>query len=162
MRSFPQAWYNALIWLFYTSLGLVLPVCGGLLIVGAASDIRLGEFTDGGQFAIYTSAMLAGTLYLVAKPGTPRLGFTEWFAWFVFGALFLAAVLFALATLSSSGEDIDRHFFRWPSIVLAIVSVGVAFIAVGFDERRMEFDVRAQSKLEEAELRQEFRETEGS
>ncbi len=162
MRSFPQAWYKAVVWLAYTCLGLLLPVGGSLLLVGAVSDITLGEFTDGGQFAIYSSAMLAGTLYLVTKPARLRLGFTEGLGWLVFGMLFVAAVLFALATLSSSGEDIDRDFFRWPSIGLSIVSLAVAFVAVGLDERRMEVDVRAQTKVAQEDLRKQFRETEGS
>jgi drug/metabolite transporter (DMT)-like permease len=162
MSSFPKDWYNAFIWLMYTSLGLLLPVLGALLLVGAVSDITLGDFTDGGQFAIYTSAMLAGTLYLVAKPAQLRLGFTEGLGWLVCTGLFVAGVLFALATLSSSVEDIDRDFFRWPSIGLSIVSVGVAFSAVVLDQRRMETDLPERMSLEEEDLRKKFRQTESS
>lgn len=162
MRSFPQAWYKAFIWLIYTSLGLLIPVLGGIVIVGAVSDITLGDFTDGGQFAIYTSAMLVGTVYLVAKPDRFRLPFTEWFQWFAVIGLIGATLLFALATLSSSGQDIDHRFFRWPSLVLSLLSLGVAFMAVGLDECRMETNVRAQMRAAQEDLREGFRETEGS
>ena len=162
MGSRLQPWYRAFVWFCYSCLGIVVPVGIGALIVGAASDTTLGTFTDGGQFAIYTSTMLAGTVYLVTKPAAFPLRFTEWFGWAAVIGLILATSLFVLATLSSSGEDIDRDFFRWPSIALSLVSLGVAYIAVGFDECRSEIDLREKMRIEGEELRKEFRETPSS
>lgn len=159
MIRLPDAWYGALMWLFFASLGLIIPVGFGLLVVAAVRDVAVtfGAFTDGGQFSMYTAAMLTGTVYLIAKPAGQRLRFTEWFLWFSILALFLSGTLFTLATLFSNGLDIDPEFFRWPSVALALVSLGMAFVAVGMDNRRSEIDLLSMQKSDQLELTRAFR-----
>lgn len=158
MKPAWRAWYHASIWLAYTLLGILVPVVVGLVVVCATKNrFRLGDLTDGGQFAVYTAAMLAGTFYLVTKPSALRLPYTEWFGWATYIGLASATVLFTLALLSSAGQDINRDFFQWPSIVVSILALGVAFLAVKWDYERMQVEPRAELREEQEDLRKKFR-----
>jgi hypothetical protein len=144
--------------LAYALLGLLVPVGVGVVIVAATkTSVSLGNLTDGGQFAIYTSEMLAGTVYLITRPSGRRLPLTEWFGWAALVGLVFATAFFVLALLSSVGEDINCDFFQWPSIGLAIIALAIAFVAVKMDLERMGVEPLERARDEQEELRKKFR-----
>ena len=132
-------WYDAVIWLVFTSMGFLLPMLGGTIVLMASGvGLSLESITAGGQFAVSSAGLLMTTSYFLARPGSiARLPMTEWFMIASFMGLFSGVILLVLATLASSGFDIDSRYYQWPSVILFALALLVAFIAVRLDRDRV-------------------------
>ena len=160
MRSTARYWYDSLIWLLYTVAGILIPVVISLIVLaGLKSDITVGAFTNGGQFAVYSAAMWATVYYLMAKPAWLRLPLTEIFGLICFLGFALAITLFVLATILFNDVNVSQSLLQWPSIGLFGISAITAFIAMGLENRRLEADPRDQRKRAQQTLEQDFDET---
>ena len=90
MQRITGAWYDAGVWLLFSVVGLLLTAGIAGLASAAAHHLALRDFTDGGQFAVYTAGILVGTAFLLVRPNKPPIPRAELF-------LLLILVLFALA-----------------------------------------------------------------
>ena len=144
-------WYDAFIWLVFTALGFLVPFAVGIIVRAATgSSVTVESITEGGQFAVSGAGLLMTTCYFVARPGSlSRLPLTEWFFLVSVTGLISGIVIFILATLAVTGFDIDPKFYQWPSVVLFVLALVLAFIAVGLDKER---EIDAPGFLEENTL----------
>lgn len=137
MKRILSQWGDPLFWLFCHVAGIIVPVVVIVIVLAAMTlSFYLGAITNGGQFALYSIAMLATTLYILFKDSNFRLPFSRWLGLAFFSVLFLAAVFFILAVLAQSGVKIAYWITEWPTIGLFCVSLIVAFLAVAADKRR--------------------------
>ena len=134
----PPAWRDASWWLLYTLLGFSAPTAIGISVWAAIGEpISITRVAGGGQFAISSTGLLMTTYYFVARPSPfTRLPLTEWFLAVSLIGLIIGIVLFMFAVLSIGGVKIDPTFYQWPSVGLFVVSLLLAFIAVGLDRTR--------------------------
>ena len=141
-------WYDALLWLAYSTTGFIIPVVGGILVALAfGAQISVEWIAGGGQFAVSSAGLLMTTTYFVSRPRSIlRLPLTEWLVLLSILGLFLGAIFFALATVELSGETIDSRYYQWPSIGLFGAALLIAFVAVGLDNLR---DLAQRERIEQ-------------
>ena len=153
---FSPPWYDAIVWFCYTVLGLFVTVIIGGLAAAATGRFELGAFTDGGQFGVYTAGMLVSIQYIVHRPNPLKLPSTEWFGFWIVLLLFLSASIVVLASLAVHDLDIDKAWLRLPGIGLFILSMALAFVAVGLDNVRTQVNPKAESERAIERLREQF------
>lgn len=67
-QSQRQDWEDAGYWLFWTLLFGLMPLWGGFVLLSLFSQSpSLREFTENGQFALYSASMLSVAFYIVSK-----------------------------------------------------------------------------------------------
>ena len=146
MIRFLQKWSDCLFWLVCNFAGVVLPVAIGLIVLIAFKyDVTIGAITNGGQFAIYSVAMLVTTVYILGKDSSKLLKHARWFALAMLVLWVFSVLFFVLAVLYQTGSDISDWITEWPTIGIFVISLVVAFFAIVADKRR-ELD---RSKFEE-------------
>jgi len=155
-ESRKQAYYYGLIWFVYTVLGILIPAGIGALFIAALNRLAVSDFTDGGQFGIYSAGLLISTLFLIAKPTSLRLPRTEWLLWFVILGFSFATLFFALGRLYVKGEDVNAAIFRFPSVALFVLSLFAALYAVVNDQLRSQPDPIRARQTEQDQLKDEF------
>lgn len=157
MRSLPQHWYEALIWLSYALVGLVFSVVLSLVVLLATQvRISIGSFTDGGQFALYSASMWGTVFYVIARPTPWRLYLTEWFLLVTVLGILFSAAFFLVAVLYSNGFGINPAVVRWPTIALFVVSAGLTYVAKAKDNERMELNIQKRQRSEGQALAEDF------
>ncbi len=61
-------WKDSTSLMLYTLVGGLLPVHGGMLLFKLFSRVvQFSDFSDNGEFALYSAALLAPSLYLILK-----------------------------------------------------------------------------------------------
>ncbi len=155
-------WTDAAMWLAHNLLGGLTPVWfGWLLLTLLSRHPSWSDFSDHGEFAIYSAAMLAPTFYVILRdlktPGFPgRL---------IFGLLTLTGILvatgfFAAVTTAFMSPvplvTLNSFFLRYGTMSLFIFSASLAFIVTVLDNARVQPDVRSIVASEQKELERDF------
>jgi len=142
MKQLSKHWSDSLFWLACNLSGIVIPVVLGIIFsVAMKFGFSLGTITSGGQFALYSIAMLVITFHLLMKASQRRLPSTQGFGLAFLLTFFLALAAFILAVLAQNGADIAAWIIQWPTIILFVICVAVTFFAVVADNRRMERNI---------------------
>lgn len=137
MKKLSREWGDALTWLVYSVIGITIPVLLSMLLsVAMGLGFSVDTITDGGQFALYSVAMLVTTHYLLTKPAGKFLPGTG-----VIGIVFLVAfcfavAMFSIAIMAQNGQEIQMRIIEWPSIALCVFCLAIAFYAFLSDKKR--------------------------
>ena len=115
----------------YNLAGIAIPLIVSILLSLALKlGFSLETITNGGQFALYSMAMLVSTHYLLTKRSTTQIRFLSGFG-IIFLVLFaLSLIFFCIAVLALNGQQIEKQIVQWPTVGLFFVSVIITFIAV--------------------------------
>jgi hypothetical protein len=165
--STKQHWWDTILWFLFTVLVSLLPVWGSCIIFGLFSlPIKFETFISGGEFAIYSAALLAPVLYTILKelgaPFRPRtiVGLLA----IVF--LMVSAILFAgvtAGTRTSEGSSpikINIAFLATVSVILFILSAILTFFVKLIDTIAAAPDIYDMRTKETETLSKRFDETE--
>jgi hypothetical protein len=148
----------------FTYLGGLFPLWGGYLLFKLYHRVpSIENFTDHGEFAIYSAATLAPALYYILKDmKTSTFLYRHFFGLLCVIGLGIS-VLFYVAVISISvGQiptTIDFDFLRTVTWILFATSVIISFCVTILDNDRTFRDIKGESRRELNELEQEFDKT---
>lgn len=138
---------DALFLLLFTIMGSTLPLWGGALLIRLSDQWQSwSTFCFGGEFAIYSAALLAPILYIVLKDYRKTQRSLIQFP--VIIMLLTSAILFAgVKSRELLGLTVDRLFLRDITLVLFISSLFVYYIVHFVEYARVDADLKkAQQK----------------
>jgi hypothetical protein len=159
--SWPH-WRDAAMWLGYSLVGSLTPIWfGWLLLTLLSRRPSWADFSSHGEFALYSAAMLAPTLYIILRdlrdpgfPGRLTLGLLV-FTGAVIATGFFAAVTTAFTTPQPL-LTVDQVFLRRGTLGLFTLSAGLAFVVTVLDNARTQPDVRGITATRQQELANDF------
>jgi len=160
-------WSDAGIWLFYNLAGSLAPVWFGLLILKTFHrHPGWADFSQHGEFALYSAAMLAPTFYVINRDlkipgfaGRQILGLLT-----LLGTL--AATCFFVAVTTAFMEpkpvlEIDQVFLQQGTTVLFVFSAFLAFLVTALDNARQTPDVNVLAERRRKKLDEQYDDLEG-
>jgi hypothetical protein len=160
-NSTKKHWADGFRWFSWNVIGGFLPLWATLFGLRLMKQqITLGAVSSKGEFAIYSAALLAGSLYVVAKDFRlknirsfreirralfPSMGSI---VLILVGLLLLSAVTFAFVclfdVLGAAKPEIlvifDREFLSRSTEIILFIAVPLALLIVVADNARGEFD----------------------
>lgn len=159
-------WRDGGYWVAYTLLGGTVPIWGGYLILRLLSHHpTLGDFTQHGEFAIYTAAILAPGLHTVVRDlkvpgfkGRQLLLLLSVFLMFISMCVYAAV---SSAFLSNPLIVIDQGVLGWVTLPVFAVSLVVAFCVTVLDYSRLSSDPRAVDASQRERLKKQFENLQG-
>jgi hypothetical protein len=170
-------WADGFRWFSWNVIGGFLPLWATLFGLRLTKQpMTLGAVTSKGEFAIYSAALIAGSLYVVAKDFRLKdiKSFSEvrkalfpsmsTVVLILVGLLLLSAVTFAFVCLFDvlgAGKPealgiLDRKFLSRTTEIILFVTVPLALLIVVADETRGDFDPQKISGREMADLKNKF------
>jgi hypothetical protein len=157
-------WLEAIYWLMFTIFGSGLPVYGGWFFLTLLSH-RVGfmDFCRGGEFALYSAAILGATLHLISKGGYKEMFINmRCFVLVSFILLVFASLVFAGATAASASDRGEISIIVNPillvasSILILTLTIIVAFFVTLIDSVRFSPDLREIERNGIEKLSQDF------
>lgn len=157
-------WLEAIYWLLFTVFGSGLPIYGGWFLLNLMS--RKAEFMDfcrGGEFALYSAAILGATLHLISKGGYKEMFINmRCFVLVSFVLLLFASLIFAGATTASASDNGERSIIVNPmllivsSIIILALTIVVAFVVTLIDSVRFSPDLKGMERSGIEKLSRDF------
>ncbi|MEP1094274.1 MAG: hypothetical protein ABJG78_04155 [Cyclobacteriaceae bacterium] len=130
---------EALIYVFITTGGSLMPVWGGLLLYELLSiNNEFWVFVDAGQFYIYSAALFTPSCYFLYRTKDPRNVIHSFIFLLSIFLLIASAILFAGISIfdvskgsvaNTSGIGLNLYFLRLSSIIIFIFSLLTAFFS---------------------------------
>jgi hypothetical protein len=179
-----EHWLDALSWLFWSLIGGLLPTWGLLCFLVLFNQVfDLNVFTQNGEFALYSAAMLSASMYVVTKEDIRGLvrhirealsGREEWkglkgsfpgqnvFLLFGFFFIIFSTLLFSGATfvqLKGVSLPLNMPFLKWTSLGAFILSIVVSYIITVLDNSvsdPSEEEFRSMARAPAEELEEKF------
>lgn len=135
-------WSDALMWLMYTLIGGLLPLWGGAVLIKLSGKWEgLSLFFHHGEFAIYSAALLAPTIYVITRAF--RIAGKRVFLLFSFCFLFISAILFAgVKSGELFGMQLDIGFLRNATFELFAGSIVLSYLVNVFENVRLSVDIQ--------------------
>lgn len=162
IKAFRTHWKDGFYWFAYNILFGLLPVWG-VLILQIAFSIQPAylDFFSHGEFALYSAALSAGTLFTVWLDRKMRFwGYSRFFALLSVLGLILSTLIFAGIFAATSQPpkimQIDPNFLRDFTLWLYIGTVIISLAAVLIDLYRVAIDPRGIAASQFDELKQSF------
>jgi hypothetical protein len=155
-------WKDSSTLMLYTLVGGLLPVYGGMILFKLFSrGVHFSDFSDNGEFALYSAAMIAPSLYLILKDyGSSNFLYRRAFALISFLGLLCATILFAGVTAVRTGGlgaiAVDQQFLRWFTILLFMVAIFLSFLTSALDSERIAKDIYAVREQDFKNLEEQF------
>jgi len=152
-------WKETTNWLGFTLIGGLVPVWGGWVLFRLISKpVGFSDFSSNGEFAIYSSAMLAPSLYLILKDlKTSNFLYRHFFALVSIFGLALALILFAGVTAVKSGgivtAKIDQPFLTKVTLLLFVGSVFVSYLVTALDNERIGIDIDEVRRVRDGQVK---------
>jgi hypothetical protein len=160
-------WRDARYWLCYTLIGGLAPIwCGYIILKVLSHHATMGQFTEHGEFALYTAAIVAPAFHTLGRdlkiPGFRG----RQFLLLVSVCCMLLAVCVYVAVSSaymstSLPNEINQAFLAYGTVVLFILSTGLAFCVTVLDYARLSSDPRAVLDGQREELKKDFTHLQG-
>jgi len=155
-------WKEAFLWFFLTiPLGL-LPILTRLIVLlGKSKTPSLGDFTDRGEFAIYSVAFFTTAFYIAVKDHKKT---TIDFRNIILGTSLLGIIIsviaftFITATVYG-GSPVESPFLRNLISILLSISLFIALIANALDNMRKVLDPLSIKAKENERLKNQFKES---
>ena len=135
-------WKDTTKWLAYTLLGGLFPVWGGYLLLRLYQKaMSISDFTSNGEFAIYSAALLAPSLYLILKD-YKKTNFPNQAIYGLLCSVMLivATLIFAGVTSVNTGKvavEIDKDFLRNGTLILFLLTLILSFFVTALDNNRV-------------------------
>lgn len=142
-KAFKTHWKDAFYWFAYNVIGGLLPVWGGLIMQIALSiQPKSYDFFSHGEFALYSAALCAGTLFTVWQDRKMRFGeYSRFFELLSFFVLILATLIYAVVFVAASQAQLlaqlNLNFLRNFTVGLYIGAVFISILAVLLDLYRV-------------------------
>lgn len=135
-------WGDAFMWLLYALIGGLLPLWGGAILIKLSGKWEgISLFFHHGEFAIYSAALLAPTIYLITRAF--RIAGKRVFLLFTFCFLFVSAILFAgVKSGELLGRPLDIEFLRNATLWLFAGSVVLSYLVNVFENVRLSVDIQ--------------------
>jgi hypothetical protein len=178
-NSTRRHWGDGLRWFWWNVIGGFLPLWATLIgLKMTKQPLSLESVASKGEFALYSAALIAGSLYLVVKDFRlrdiksfrdlrkglfPSMGAV---ALILVALLILSAVTFAfvclLDVLGATGKPeiltlVDRRFLCLSTEIIMTATIVLALLIVVADSSRGDFDPHAISSDEMASLKKKFK-----
>lgn len=140
-------WIEAADWLGWNSIGGLFPVLGGfLLFLIFKKTPTISDFSNNGQFAIYSATMFASAFYIVFKEYKSSIFSGRK----LFGAICLlgqicAVLLFSSVTAANLGQlgvEVNRGLVRNLSFLIYFISLIMTFLLSALDKSRTYSDLQ--------------------
>jgi hypothetical protein len=155
-------WRDGAMWLGFNLVGSLTPIWfGWLLLTLLSRPPSWADLSSHGEFALYSAAMLAPTLYILLRdlrapgfPGRLVLGLLAFTA-AVVSTGFFAAVTTAFA-IPQPLLKINQAFLRSGTLGLFVFSALLAFVVTVVDNARSQPDIRGMAATQEQELAKDF------
>jgi hypothetical protein len=155
-------WSDAGIWLFYNLSGSLAPVWFGVLILFLFSrSPSLSDFSQHGEFALYSAAMFAPTLYVISRdlkiPGFWARSFLVLLT--LLGILAATCFFVAVTTaflVPKPALEINQVFLRRGTFGLFLFSAALSFLVTALDNARLLPDVRGITNQQQEQLLRQF------
>jgi hypothetical protein len=155
-------WLDAGTWTFWNVLWGLFPLWGGFVIFRLfQKHPRLIDFSDNGEFLIYSATMLAAAMYIVLKDyNSSKFRFRRLITLVCVLIFMFIAILFTGITEANTDRlrfyDISRVFIRNMSYWIYFISIALAFFMTGLDNRRTKVDIIEERDSQLKNLEQEF------
>jgi hypothetical protein len=162
-----ENWKESLKLLSFTLVGGLLPAWGGFIVFKLFGKIpHLSNFTDHGEFAIYSAVLLAPSLYFILKDyKTSTFVYRHFFGFLCIVGLLVSALVYVGVTTASVGQipiEVDIEFLRMVTWMLFILTASLSFFVTALDNGRAYIDVQRQRSQQAKELEKKFDELGGS
>lgn len=155
-------WREAGLSLAYSIFGSLAPVWGGFLLLRLFSR-RPGwvDFSQHGEFALYSAAMLAPALYVVSRDlKVPGFAGRSVLILLCFLGIFVATCFFVAVTTAFMAPTpilkIDQPFLSQWTLVLFCLSCCISIVVAGLDQARVFPDIRETEARERKRLNDDF------
>jgi hypothetical protein len=140
-------WTEAANWQFWNVIWGLSPLWMGFIIfLLCKKKPMLIDFSDKGEFLIYSAAMLASALYIVLKDyKTSKFPYRRVLGMISIITMLVTVILFTGITAATTSRlsffDISREFVRSTSYMTYMMSIILAFILTALDNRRTRIDI---------------------
>jgi hypothetical protein len=157
-----QHWIDAGTWIFWNVFWGLFPLWMGFFIfLIFQKKPQLIEFSDNGEFLIYSATMLAAAIFIVLKDyKTSKFPFRRFIATACVVILLFIAVLFTGITAANTDRlrffDVSREFIRTTSYWIYFISIALTFFLTGLDNRRTRVDILEERNSQLKTLEQDF------
>ncbi|MHB8502912.1 MAG: hypothetical protein ACYDCG_19395 [Candidatus Acidiferrales bacterium] len=155
-------WYDSFIWLIYNLAGSLAPVWFGILILKLFSrHPGWADFSDHGEFALYSAAMFAPTFYVISRD-LKVPGFTGRQILSLLTLLgLLASTCFFVAVTTAFMDpkpvlEIDHGFLQSGTLDLFVLSVVLSFLVTALDNGRQAPDVNELAAQQQVKLAAQY------
>lgn len=164
----PEEWGESFGWLLYSLAGSTLPIwLGGYVLLPIfGTHFAWIEYGRHGEFALYSAALLAPTLRLIAKD-VENFEFVRrqaflFFGWiFLTGAVAIYSAVIAADRIANGTATLNQYLLLVISLSLYGVSVIFSFLVTIIDCRRVPTNFREIVKAETKKLDAEFEKSGG-
>ncbi len=159
----PKNWQDATYWLAYTLIGGLTPIwCGYLFLRIFSQHPTWDQFTEHGEFALYTAAIIAPAFHTVSRElKVPGLRGRSFFLIARFCSMFVAVCVYVAVSCTTLSvglpTEIDQSFLRWLTIGLFLSTTLLAFLITVLDYARLSSDLRQVVAGQEQDLKDEFK-----
>lgn len=155
-------WSDAGIWLFYNLIGSLAPVWFGVLILLTFSRTpSLGDFSQHGEFALYSAAMFAPTLYIISRDlKTPGFAARPILVLLTLLGILAATCFFVAVTTAFMVPkpvlEVDQAFLMRGTFGLFAFSAVLSYLVTVLDNARLMPDVQQITGNQQAQLGKQF------
>lgn len=146
-----QHWAESSRWLMFTLIGSLIPVWGGaVLTLLYSGHPSIDDYTNHGEFALYSASLLAPALYIVLKESNRKvIKSSQIFIFAIVLLLLLSVLVFAgVGTPGRVGVKLDIVFLRNISILLYLIAIIISFLISVLDNRTVFKNLREVQKAE--------------
>ena len=154
-------WRDASYWLGYTLIGGLAPIWSGYIILRILSqDPTWTQFSEHGEFALYTAALVAPAFHTVSREfRVPGLRGRQFFLLASFCCMFLAVFAYVAvgsAYASNPSSIIDQAFLAWLTLGIFVLSTVLALCVTVLDYARLSSDLPEVVAGQRQNLKREF------
>ena len=155
-------WCESIISLVYTLAGSLAPVWGGFLMLAIFSrHPGFSDFSQHGEFALYSAAMFAPTAYIIHRDlKVPGFAGRSILGLFCYVGMFIASVFFVAVTTAFMAPTpvlaINQRFLAEGTLLLFLSSCLLTMLVTALNEARLIPDVRESAAQAQAKLDQDF------
>jgi hypothetical protein len=154
-------WKESSKWLLYTYIGGLFPVWGGFLLFSLyKKSPGLENFTDNGEFALYSAALLAPSLYYILKDyKESNFLYRHFFAAVAIVGLFISVLYYTAVVSVVVGQipiPIDLVNLRNVTWVLFIVTTILSYLVNALDHERNYNDITKERQRDFEKLKKDF------
>lgn len=155
-------WVDSGTWTFWNVFWGLFPLWMGFFIFRIfQKKPQLINFSDNGEFLIYSATMLAVAIYIVLKDyKNSKFPLRRLIAMSCVVTLVFIAVLFTGITAANTDRlryfDVSREFIRTTSYWIYCISIAFAFFLTGLDNRRTRVDILEERDSQLKTLEQDF------
>jgi hypothetical protein len=158
-----EQWFESFAWLLYSLAGSTVPIWLGGYVLLPIFGTRFSwvEYGKHGEFALYSAALLAPTLRLIAKDidnfvFVRRQGFL-FFGWiFLTGSVAIYSSVIAADRIAQGTANLNTALMVVMSLVLYAASLIFSFVVIIIDSQRLPTNLRDIVKAQATKLEADF------